>query len=564
MRQVPIATPARASAHPERTDETDYGPGDLIASKYRLQHLIGEGGMGTVWLARNMTLHADVALKLVRRQIAGSDEAAQRLLTEARATAQLEHPAIVKVHDFGETERGDPFIVMELLKGESLDDMIEELGLLPPPFVGQVLLPILSALTVAHDKGVVHRDIKPDNILLVPDGADGYLPKLVDFGIARLRYRTVETDDQGETDEEVAERMTRMGRILGSPEFMSPEQARGDLSIDGRSDLWSITIVMYHAITGDFPFDGPDVEAQLLSILADPPTPLAAHGIADDELWSVLHKGLQKPAAMRWQNANRMGRALAAWLLNQGVDADITGRSLRRQWTDMRSSRTPTVSNYPSVPPPAFSSHPGLGSSPAGHSSQPSVSSTPPAVASHPSIPGALGSEPSIPPPGRLPVEGRLSSGAPGPVVGEAAPSGNGVGRAVMGGVLLAAVASAALLFSRDRGSEEPAPATSPPHTAAAATPTVHDRPEPSTSATSRALDVPEPEAPEDAEETDEIEEIEEDTTRPKVGSNRSRARPEATTEASATPTTIPDPVPPAPKPAPSDGAMPLPDDALF
>jgi len=390
---VPIATPARASAHPERTEETDYGPGDLIASKYRLQHLIGEGGMGTVWLARNMTLHADVALKLVRRQIAGSDEAAQRLLTEARAAAQLEHPAIVRIHDFGETERGDPFIVMELLKGESLDDMLEELGVLPPPFVGQVLLPILSALIVVHDKGIVHRDIKPDNIILVPDGADGYLPKLVDFGIARLRYRRVDTDE--EAVEETAERVTRMGRILGSPEFMSPEQARGDPNIDGRTDLWSLTIVLYHAITGDFPFGGDEVEAQLLSILADPPNPIANHGLNDEELWTVIEKGLQKPVAMRWKDANAMGRALAAWLMNQGVDADITGRSLLKQWTDMRASRAPMISNYPSVPPPAFSSRPSLGSVPPTRSSHPGVSSIPPAISSHPSIPGALGSDPN-------------------------------------------------------------------------------------------------------------------------------------------------------------------------
>lgn len=525
--------------------------------------------MGTVWLARNMTLHADVALKLVRRQIAGSDESAQRLLTEARAAAQLEHSAIVTVHDFGETERGDPFIVMELLKGESLDDMIEELGVLPPPFVGQVLLPILSALTVAHDKGVIHRDIKPDNIILVPDGADGYLPKLVDFGIARLRYRTVDTDDEAETDEELAARMTRMGRILGSPEFMSPEQARADPNIDGRTDLWSLTIVLYHAITGDFPFEGPDVEAQLLSILADPPTPIADHGIVDDELWSVLHKGLQKPVAMRWGDANRMGRALAAWLLNQGVDADITGRSLRRQWTDMRSSRTPTLSNYPSVPPPAFSSHPGRSSSPAARSSQPGVSSVPPAVTSRPSIPDALASDPSIPPPGRLPVEGRLSSGAPVPVVGEATPARNGVGRAVVvGAVLLAAVAAAAVFFARAPSGTEPA-----------ASPAAMETSEPVTMAEPDGTSSADPVDPEEAAEPVEPDEPDEgdiadddvgsrevdDPTAEKgptnVAPKRPRARPKPT--ASAAPTATPA-APPAPAPEPSDGTMPLPDDALF
>jgi serine/threonine-protein kinase len=332
---MPVATPVKID--PAAHKAGSYSEGDIIASKYRLTRLIAEGGMGTVWVARNMTLHADVALKLIRREIAGSDEAAQRLLNEARATAQLDHPSIVKIHDFGATEQDDPFIVMELLKGESLCDVLEREGRLDATQAVQLLLPIVDALRVAHETDVVHRDIKPDNVLLVVSQTGDVVPKLIDFGVAKLKHRTVEIDDEESTDRDIdrqvrrfARGLTRIGSLIGSPNYMAPEQARGDTSIDGRADLWALCVVLYEAVSDARPFEDDNLEQLLMSVLIDEPAPVDV--FVGEALWSIIRKGLSKDRDARWQTAAELGVALAEWLLSQGVEADATGRSLRRKW----------------------------------------------------------------------------------------------------------------------------------------------------------------------------------------------------------------------------------------
>jgi len=330
---VPVATPPRSPLQ-AGSSVSVYAPGALIAGKYRLEALIGEGGMGEVWLAQNTTLHVDVAIKLIRAEIAGSEEAAQRLLNEARAAARIEHHAIVRVHDFGSTERDDPFIVMELLKGRSLDDWLADDGSIPPTDVVSILLPVLGALGVAHPKGIVHRDMKPDNIFLAEDEQGVITPKLVDFGIAKMMYRDVESDEipveldveRSEVRQRLRTRMTKVGQLLGSPEFMSPEQVRGDRDIDGRADLWGVGVVLYDALTGRRPFEADDEEEMLLAILAHEPEPIEG---LDPELWSIIERALEKNPQRRWQDARAMGEALARWLAAQGIDEDVTGRSLK-------------------------------------------------------------------------------------------------------------------------------------------------------------------------------------------------------------------------------------------
>jgi serine/threonine-protein kinase len=333
---VPVATPVRAASQGEAVAEGDYAPGDLIGGKYRLDALLGEGGMGSVWCARNMTLHADVAIKLVRRGIA-SAEAAHRLLDEARAAAQIDHPCIVRMNDFGETERGDPFIVMEMLKGESLGATIAGRGRLPGVEAVQIVLPVLSALGAVHQKGIIHRDIKPDNILLVESDAGEVTPKLVDFGIARLPHRAVEIPEgEGALAEAtafaVAARLTQTGQLVGSPTYMAPEQARGDMVVDARADLWGISIVLYEAVTGVVPFDDPDYEKVLIALLVHEPRSFASRGVGEPELWEIVKKGLAKQRGERWQSARAFGEELARWLLSKGVDIDVAGRSVRRAW----------------------------------------------------------------------------------------------------------------------------------------------------------------------------------------------------------------------------------------
>jgi serine/threonine-protein kinase len=318
-----------------------YRAGDLIADKYKLISVIGEGGMGSVWRAKNRILHIDVAIKLINRQLA-SVEAAQRLLIEARSAAQLGHPSIVRVHDFGVTDRGDAFIVMELLTGESLATLLDKKGPLEPVAAVRLLLPILGALGAAHGKGIVHRDLKPDNIILVKGESDYATPKLVDFGIAKVEQQPIPDlpDDGTNLDEEqlasrLARRLTLSGKLLGSPEYMSPEQARGD-EVDGRTDLWAMAVVLYEAVTGTMPFTGVRVDKLLVDILTRQPSPTTDFEVGDESFWSILARGLKKKKHARWDSARELGEALASWLLTQGIDTDICGASVRQHWLGMR------------------------------------------------------------------------------------------------------------------------------------------------------------------------------------------------------------------------------------
>jgi serine/threonine-protein kinase len=292
-----------------------YSPGVVIAEKYRLVQKLGEGGMGTVWLGHNVMLDSDVAIKLIRQGLA-APEARARLLQEARAAARLSHPSIVRVFDFGQTAFGDPFIVMERLTGESLGRYIDRYTRVPAVEAVALLLPVVSALQLAHAKGVIHRDLKPDNVLLVEEVTGGLRPKLVDFGLAKS------------PDEAVDRALTLAGTVLGSPDYMSPEQARGRTDIDWRTDVWSITVVLYEMITGRRPFDAPNYNALITSIVADTPVPTVDLGAGDAALWSILERGLRKDPLQRWSSTQQMLDALVAWGLAQGLTEDCTGARL--------------------------------------------------------------------------------------------------------------------------------------------------------------------------------------------------------------------------------------------
>lgn len=326
-----------------------YVAGDVVAGKYRLTSILGEGGMGAVWLARNQVLHVDVALKLIRAHVA-SAHTAERLLREARATARLKHPSIVQVHDFGESERGDPFIVMEVLDGESLDSLLSRRGALPATRAVQLLLPIVSALAEAHEHGIVHRDIKPENIILVSDRQGTIVPKVLDFGIAKVERAKVISGEiadnpTGMAAHELQRRLTNLGTLVGSPDYMSPEQGRGDRSVDARADIWAVSVVMYELIAGRRPFLGDEVQDVLINLMIEEPPPLTDAGV-DVALWDIVGKGLQKRREDRWQSAREFGEALAEWLIDAGVETDVAGASLRAQWfvDDPTTGRTSMAS----------------------------------------------------------------------------------------------------------------------------------------------------------------------------------------------------------------------------
>ncbi|MBX3130073.1 MAG: serine/threonine protein kinase [Polyangiaceae bacterium] len=301
-----------------------YLSGAVIGGKYRLIRQLGQGGVGQVWVANNQLLDVHVGMKLLYRDekaTGASQVQAERLLQEARAAAKLRHPAIVTIHDFGETDQGDPFVVMELLHGETLTKHLHRQGRVPATRAVELLLPIAEALSVAHAQGVVHRDVKPENIFMTATDGGRLQPKLLDFGIAQV---AAETD----------RKLTVQGTVLGTPDYMSPEQARGEGDVDSRTDVWSFSVVLYELLTGRVPFDEENYNALLWAISNEPPIPTRELAAGDAELWSIIERGLCKERAGRWADMRSLGRALALWLSSHGVVEDVTGTSLRATWLE--------------------------------------------------------------------------------------------------------------------------------------------------------------------------------------------------------------------------------------
>jgi len=325
----------------DRPLPTGYAAGALLSGKYRLEAPLGEGGMGVVWRASNVLLDLPVAIKLIRADLdRGSLRA--RLQLEARAAAKLGHSSIVRVFDVGESELGDPFIVMEYLRGETLAQLISR-GPLPATRAVQLLLPIIDALAAAHARGIVHRDLKPDNVMIALD-EQRVCPKILDFGIAKL----TDPDDRNF-------KLTEVGSIVGSPEYMSPEQARGREDIDSSTDIWSTCVVLYEAVTGSPPFSASNCNALLRSIVEDQPKPLSEFGLDDPAFWRILERGLRKERAQRYAKISELGQALAGWLHSQGVSEDASGSTLESKWLARRSDPNIIASavdaQVPSQPP---------------------------------------------------------------------------------------------------------------------------------------------------------------------------------------------------------------------
>jgi serine/threonine-protein kinase len=322
-RQLEASGDERTAASPARSPAPDptngrYRSGSILCGKYRLDALVGEGAMGAVWRATNLVLESPVAIKLIHAELDGG-EFRERLQLEARAAAGLGHPAIVRVFDVGETDLGDPFIVMELLEGVTLAQMLKR-GRLPATRAVQIVLPIVDALAAMHARGVVHRDLKPDN-LLVSSEDQRVQPKVLDFGVAKLntpRGQDFKFDDGG--------------RLVGSPEYMSPEQWSACGDIDYRTDIWSICVVLYEAVTGETPFGAPNNAALLRAIVEKEPASLTELTGGDERLWEILRVGLAKDRLARHESMSHLGRALAAWLLGKGVHEDVCGASLESKW----------------------------------------------------------------------------------------------------------------------------------------------------------------------------------------------------------------------------------------
>ena len=226
--------------------------GTLLAEKYRLASILGRGGMGAVFAGRHEWTGRGVAVKLLNHDLASDPQMAERFLREARTAAELKHPNVVDVLDMGRADDGCVYLVLELLDGASLSDHLGA-GPLEPATAFALLTPVMRALAHAHRRGVIHRDLKPDNIFVSEDTDGRTVPKLLDFGIAKV----IEQDGTS---------MTRTGMLLGTPDYMSPEQARALPDIGPATDVWSMGVVWYECLTGNLPFNEASPSALVITI----------------------------------------------------------------------------------------------------------------------------------------------------------------------------------------------------------------------------------------------------------------------------------------------------------
>jgi eukaryotic-like serine/threonine-protein kinase len=274
--------------------------GELISGKYRLQRVLGAGSMGSVWSARNELTNRDFAVKFLLPELSENQEAINRFFLEARACGQIRHPAIVDVYDMGQAENGAPYLVMELLEGEGFDQRITRQGYLRPADVCRYLCTVARGLAEAHARGLIHRDLKPGNVFFAIDKAGEIHPKVLDFGISK------------ETSSEQYDFVrTSAGTVLGSPAYMSPEQARGETDVDARADLWALGVIMYEALTGEVPFDAANYNALMLCILSEPHKPIIESAPEVPQAMSdLVDRLLEKDRNNRISSANALADEL--------------------------------------------------------------------------------------------------------------------------------------------------------------------------------------------------------------------------------------------------------------
>ncbi|HKO52882.1 MAG TPA: serine/threonine-protein kinase [Polyangiaceae bacterium] len=249
----------------EQSTERDALLGTLLAGRYRIEALIGSGGMGAVYRAEHVHMRKAVAVKVLHKEMTAFPEVVARFEREAVAAGRIEHPHVVSASDFGQLEDGSFYLVLEFIEGQSLARLVSKVGALSGLRALRITRQIVEALSAAHGVGIVHRDLKPDNVMLVDKDDDPDFVKVLDFGIAKIKVE--------ETAEQPA--LTQIGTVFGTPEYMSPEQARGEL-VDARADLYTVGVILYEMLAGVSPFKDDDLVVVLTRHLTAEPPPLPA------------------------------------------------------------------------------------------------------------------------------------------------------------------------------------------------------------------------------------------------------------------------------------------------
>src|ERR1043165_7980221 len=281
--------------------------GRTIEGRYRIDSLIGFGGMGSVYRVTRLLIGDEVAMKILHTERVADPRAGERFRREAQAAARLKHPNAVSIYDFGITSDGFQYLVMELLEGQSLRQIIKQEGPLSPFAAVEVTNQVCAAIDEAHRQHIVHRDIKPDNIIINSTVA-GLRVKVLDFGIAKLR-------------DDVASHLTQTGSVMGTPHYMSPEQCLGE-ELDSRADIYSMGIVLYEMLCGRVPFNSPVSTAVVVQHVNQPPPSLCTINIGiSSHIEAVVFHALEKPRDARPPTAGALARELSAAVHSGGAPA---------------------------------------------------------------------------------------------------------------------------------------------------------------------------------------------------------------------------------------------------
>jgi serine/threonine-protein kinase len=288
--------------------------GRLLDAKYLLVRPIAEGGMSTVYLGVHQRIGKQVAVKVLNAEVARDPDLVERFECEARIASRIRSAHVPDVYDFGELETGERFMVMEYLEGESFATILERERTIAPQILATIAAQILEALGAAHRAGVVHRDLKPENVIVEPCGKE-VLARVIDFGISKIIERPNQKERYAKT--------TAAGFVLGTPLYMSPEQARGQTSlIDHRTDLYALGVMLYEATAGEPPITGDNVNDLLFRVALDEPEPLSVRvPSVDPMLAAIVRRAMEKNLSSRYQSAEEMLEDVEAWRISSRTHA---------------------------------------------------------------------------------------------------------------------------------------------------------------------------------------------------------------------------------------------------